>query len=65
MSNDHLLTHHVHTVVVGAEEAKSQTVNIRNRDDQSTQTKGDLVPMQEALEKMIALKEERRLENKI
>jgi threonyl-tRNA synthetase len=51
-------------VVVGAEEEKSRTVNIRNRDDQSTQAKGDLVPLQEALDKLLKLKEERRLENR-
>ncbi|KAH6604671.1 threonyl-trna synthetase [Trichoderma cornu-damae] len=51
--------------VVGAEEATSRTVNIRNRDDQSTQNKGALVPVDEALEKLLALKAERRLVNKI
>lgn len=51
-------------VVVGAEEAKSRTVNIRNRDDQKTQTKGELVPLQDALDNLLKLKEERRLENK-
>lgn len=51
--------------VVGAEEEKSRTVNIRNRDDQATQSKGELVPLQEALEKMINLKEERRRVNEI
>jgi threonyl-tRNA synthetase len=51
--------------VVGAEEAKSRTVNIRNRDDQATQTKGELIPMDEALEKLVQLKEERRLVNGI
>ncbi|KAL6869026.1 threonyl-tRNA synthetase [Amphichorda felina] len=50
--------------VVGAEEAKSRTVNIRNRDDQKTQTKGELVPLQDALDNLLKLKEERRLENK-
>jgi threonyl-tRNA synthetase len=51
--------------VVGAEEAKSRTVNIRNRDDQATQTKGELVPIDEALESLVKLKVERRLENKM
>lgn len=49
--------------VVGAEEEKSRTVNIRNRDDQSTQSKGDLIPFQDALDQMLKLKEERRLLN--
>jgi threonyl-tRNA synthetase len=35
-------------------------VNIRNRDDQSTQSKGDLIPLQEALDHLVKLKEEKR-----
>ncbi|KAF4587665.1 Threonine--tRNA ligase, cytoplasmic [Ophiocordyceps camponoti-floridani] len=50
--------------VVGAEEAKSRTVNIRNRDDQSTQKHGELIPLQEALSQLQKLRSERRLENK-
>lgn len=52
------------STVVGAEEAKSRTVNIRNRDDQATQAKGELIPLQEALDHMVKLKDERRLINK-
>lgn len=48
---------------MGAQERDSRTVNIRNRDDQSTQAKGDLVPLDEAMQKLIALRDERRLEN--
>ena len=51
--------------VVGAEEQKSRTVNIRNRDDQATQSKGELIPVQEALDKMVKLKEERRRVNSL
>lgn len=51
--------------VVGAEERDSKTVNIRNRDDQSTQQRGDVIPLQEAIEKLTKLRDERRLENKI
>lgn len=51
--------------VVGAEEEKTRTVNIRNRDDQSTQSKGELVPVQEALESLLKLKAERRLINSL
>jgi threonyl-tRNA synthetase len=53
------------TIVVGAEEASSQTVNIRNRDDQATQQRGDVIPLTEAIEKLVKLRDERRLENKI
>ncbi|KAL8668112.1 MAG: hypothetical protein Q9202_000090 [Teloschistes flavicans] len=51
--------------VVGAQEKESRSVNIRNRDDQETQTKGELVPLDEAIRKLRALKKERRLVNAI
>ncbi|KAL9586715.1 MAG: hypothetical protein Q9212_000723 [Teloschistes hypoglaucus] len=51
--------------VVGAQERESRSVNIRNRDDQETQTKGELVPLDEAIRKLRALKKERRLVNAI
>lgn len=51
--------------VVGAEEANSRTVNIRNRDDPSTQSKGELVPLKEALERLGTLKAERKLGNEL
>ncbi|EFE39210.1 hypothetical protein TRV_06122 [Trichophyton verrucosum HKI 0517] len=49
--------------VVGAQEKESRSVNIRNRDDPSSQTKGSLVPLEEARAKLRALRKERRLEN--
>ena len=55
----------IYIIVVGAEERKSRTVNIRNRDDTKTQAKGALIPLDEALSKLTELKEERRLENSI
>ncbi|SLM37126.1 threonyl-trna synthetase [Lasallia pustulata] len=51
--------------VVGAQEKESRSVNIRNRDDQNTQSKGDLIPLDEALSKLKALKKERRILNAI
>lgn len=51
--------------VVGAEERESRTVNIRNRDDQATQQRGEIIPLDEALEKLVKLRDERRLDNKI
>ncbi|KAL8987613.1 MAG: hypothetical protein Q9177_003192 [Variospora cf. flavescens] len=51
--------------VVGAKEKESQSVNIRNRDDQETQAQGELVPLDEAINKLKALKKERRLLNAI
>ena len=52
-------------IVVGAQEKESRSVNIRNRDDQETQTKGELIPLDEAIRKLKALKKERRLINSI
>ncbi|KAL9603662.1 MAG: hypothetical protein Q9219_000981 [cf. Caloplaca sp. 3 TL-2023] len=51
--------------VVGVQEKDSRSINIRNRDDQQTQAKGELVPLDEAVRKLKALKKERRLLNAI
>ncbi|KAL8757863.1 MAG: hypothetical protein Q9184_004104 [Pyrenodesmia sp. 2 TL-2023] len=51
--------------VVGAQEKESRSVNIRNRDDQETQAKGELVPLDEAIQKLRMLKKDRRLVNAI
>ena len=51
--------------MVGVEERESRSVNIRNRDDQNTQTKGDKIALVDAIEKLKALKKERRLINSI
>ncbi len=50
-------------VVVGAEEQRSRTLNIRNRDDPATQKLGALVPLDEALRKLMELRDQRRLLN--
>ncbi|KAH0835340.1 hypothetical protein AYO21_01559 [Fonsecaea monophora] len=51
--------------VVGAKEKETRTVNIRNRDDPSTQKMGELIPLEKALERLTQLRDERKLENKI
>ncbi|KAF2096349.1 threonyl-tRNA synthetase [Rhizodiscina lignyota] len=51
--------------VVGAQEKESRTVNIRNRDDPSTQAKGDLIPLDEAIQKLTILRDTRQLVNAI
>ncbi|EXJ67032.1 threonyl-tRNA synthetase [Cladophialophora psammophila CBS 110553] len=51
--------------VVGAKERDTRTVNIRNRDDPSTQKMGELIPLEKALERLIKLRDSRSLENKI
>lgn len=52
-------------IVVGAEEQKSRTLNIRNRDDPATQKQGALVPLDEAVRKLKDLRDERRLVNSL
>lgn len=52
-------------VVVGAEEQKSRTVNIRNRDDMGTHSKGELVPLDDALDRLVRLRDGRRLVDRI
>ena len=49
--------------VVGAEERDSASVNLRNRDDQASQQRGEVIPLQEAIDKLVSLRDERRLEN--
>jgi threonyl-tRNA synthetase len=51
--------------VVGAEEMASRTVNIRNRDDPAKQSKGELIPLDLALEKLCKLRDDRVVENVI
>lgn len=51
--------------MVGKEEKDSGTVNIRNRDDPSTQNKGELVPLDVAIQKLIELRDSRDPENKL
>ena len=45
--------------MVGAQEKETRTVNIRNRDDQATQAKGELVPLDVAVEKLTKLRDDR------
>ena len=48
-------------MVVGAQEKESRSVNIRNRDIPETQKMGELVPVDQAIELMKSLRDERRL----
>ena len=52
-------------MVVGAEEQQARAVNWRNRDDQETQQRGVIVPLDEAIEKLVKLRDERNIENKV
>lgn len=50
-------------LVVGAEEKESRSLNIRNRDDTASQSRGVVVPLDDARGKFRALRKERRLLN--
>jgi len=47
--------------VVGAEEKENRAVNIRDRDDQSSQQRGETVSLEQALERMEELRKSRKL----
>ncbi|KAF2155239.1 threonyl-tRNA synthetase-like protein [Myriangium duriaei CBS 260.36] len=49
--------------VLGAKEAETRTVNIRNRDIPETQKMGELIPLKEAVDKLVKLRDERTLES--
>ncbi|KAH8802679.1 putative threonyl-tRNA synthetase, cytoplasmic [Xylogone sp. PMI_703] len=49
--------------VVGDTEMRGREVNVRNRDDTSTQDRGKPVPLQEAIDKLVKLRDERGSEN--
>ncbi|KZF21941.1 threonyl-tRNA synthetase [Xylona heveae TC161] len=49
--------------VVGEQEKNQRAVNIRNRDDPSSQVKGEMISIEDALTKLTALRKERRLVN--
>ncbi|CAG8562565.1 4547_t:CDS:10 [Paraglomus brasilianum] len=50
--------------VVGAEEEKVNSVNVRNR-DADVKAKAETIPLDDIIAKLVLLKKERRLENKI
>jgi threonyl-tRNA synthetase len=51
--------------VVGEEELRSSSVNVRNRDDPAAKSKGTLVSLVEISTRLTALKTSRSLENKL
>ncbi|RXW16925.1 hypothetical protein EST38_g8929 [Candolleomyces aberdarensis] len=52
-------------LVVGQEELDAKAVNVRNRDDVGSKGKDEMVPLEEALSKLVSLKKTRSLENKL
>ncbi|KAK3677389.1 threonyl-tRNA synthetase [Recurvomyces mirabilis] len=51
--------------VVGAQEKEKRSVNIRNRDDPETQKLGELIPVDEAIRKLGALRDRRLLSSSL
>ncbi|KAG8925523.1 threonyl-tRNA synthetase, partial [Tulasnella sp. 408] len=52
-------------LVVGEEEMKSQSVNVRNREDVGTKARSEMIKLDEVVTKLSSLNKERRLENKL
>jgi threonyl-tRNA synthetase len=52
-------------IVVGAEERENKAANVRNRDDMESQKRGEVIPLDEVVRKLVALRDGRGLENKI
>jgi len=54
-------------LVVGQSELETSSVNVRNRDDigDKSKARGDLVPVDEVVEKFLKMKTERRLDNRL
>jgi threonyl-tRNA synthetase len=43
----------------------TRSVNVRNRDDVGTKARSEALPLDEVVKRMVALKAERRIENKL
>jgi threonyl-tRNA synthetase len=52
-------------LVVGQEELDARSVNIRNRDDVGTKSKGEMIALDTVVQQLVALKKSRSLENKL
>ena len=65
-----LCIHSVHALtpppftVVGQEELDNRAVNIRNRDDVGTKSRGEILKLDDVVEKLLAMKKSRGLSNK-
>lgn len=51
--------------VVGQEELDARSVNVRNRDDVGTKARSETIPLDEVVQKLVALKQSRSLQNKV
>ena len=52
-------------IVVGQEELDARSVNVRNRDDVGTKSKGQMVSLDKVVDQLVALKNSRSLANKL
>jgi threonyl-tRNA synthetase len=59
------IAHWNYIFVVGADEAASRSVNVRNRDDPNSKARGQVRDLEEMLEKLVALKESRGIDQTI
>jgi threonyl-tRNA synthetase len=50
---------------VGQEELDARSVNVRNRDDVGTKARSETIPLDEVVKKLLGLKENRSLQNKL
>lgn len=53
------------TIVVGQEELDARSVNVRNRDDVGTKARSEIIPLDDVVQKLVALKKNRSLQNKL
>lgn len=51
--------------MVGEDEQKTESVNVRNREDVGTKARSEMIKVVDIVQKLALLKKERRLENKI
>ncbi|GAA98628.1 uncharacterized protein L969DRAFT_88382 [Mixia osmundae IAM 14324] len=58
-------SHYNFLLVVGSDEMDGRSVNIRNRDDIGAKGRTETLPLEDAVSRFVALKTERRLENRI
>lgn len=50
-------------LVVGGEEESTVSVNLRNRDDQGTKSKGETIPLEKLIQSLKQLKDSHSLKN--
>jgi threonyl-tRNA synthetase len=59
------MTNVIFCLVVGQEELDARSVNVRNRDDIGSKAKTPMVPLNDIVDKLVALKASKSLDNKL